>query len=64
MERERANTMAATNELGLVGCSWEDTRSSRIRPEFQPATPGDHNALTDALAQAEMFEKMRTAERT
>jgi DNA polymerase III epsilon subunit-like protein len=49
--------------MGLVGCEWEGTKSSRIRPEFQPAKPGDHNALTDARAQAEMFEKMRMAER-
>ena len=49
--------------MGLVGCGWEDTKSSRIRPEFQPAKPGDHNALTDARAQAEMFDKMRAAER-
>src|SRR5260370_15158264 len=49
--------------MGLVGCSWEDTKSSRILPEFQPAKPGDHNALADARAQAEMFEKMRAAER-
>jgi DNA polymerase III epsilon subunit-like protein len=50
--------------MGLVGCCWEDTKSSRIRPEFQPAKPGDHNALTDARAQAEMFEKMQATERT
>ncbi len=49
--------------MGLVGCGWEDTKSSRIRPEYQPAKPGDHNALTDARAQAEMFEKMLAAER-
>jgi ribonuclease T len=49
--------------MGLVGCGWEETKSSRIRPEFQPAKPGDHNALADARAQAEMFEKMRAAER-
>lgn len=50
--------------MGLVGCAWDDTRSSRIRPEFQAAKPGDHNALTDARAQAELFEKMRTARRS
>ncbi len=49
--------------MGLIGCSWEDTKSSRMRPEFQPAKPGDHNALTDARAQAEMFEKLKAAER-
>jgi DNA polymerase III epsilon subunit-like protein len=49
--------------MGLTGCSWEDTKSSRIRAEFQPAKAGDHNALTDARAQAEMFGKMMEAER-
>lgn len=49
--------------MGLVGCVWEDTKSSRIRTEFQPTKPGNHNALTDAQAQAEMFEKMRAAAR-
>jgi DNA polymerase III epsilon subunit-like protein len=49
--------------MGLVGCSWEDTKSSRIRPDFQPSKPGNHNALADARAQAEMFEKMRATER-
>jgi DNA polymerase III epsilon subunit-like protein len=49
--------------MGLVGCRWDDTRSSRIRTEFQPAERGDHNALTDARAQAEMFRKMLEARR-
>lgn len=47
--------------MGLTGCSWEDTKSSRVRPEFQPAKAGDHNALNDARAQGEMFEKMRAS---
>lgn len=46
--------------MGLTGCTWEETKSSRIRPEFQPSKAGDHNALNDARAQAEMFDKMRT----
>jgi DNA polymerase III epsilon subunit-like protein len=49
--------------MGMTGCAWEDTKSSRVRPEFQPAKVGDHNALNDARAQAEMFGKMLTAER-
>jgi len=49
--------------MGLTGCEWEGTRSSRIRTEFQPEKPGDHNALADAMAQAEMFEKMRLVKR-
>lgn len=49
--------------MGLAGCSWSETKSSRISPEFQPAQPGTHNALADARAQAEMFEKMLAAVR-
>jgi DNA polymerase III epsilon subunit-like protein len=49
--------------MGLTGCRWEDTKSSRIRPECQPAKAGDHNALNDARAQSEMFEKMRSSKR-
>jgi DNA polymerase III epsilon subunit-like protein len=45
--------------MGLTGCDWKDTRSSRIRPEYQPARPADHQAINDARAQAEMFEKMK-----
>lgn len=47
--------------MGLTGCCWEDTKSSRIQPEFQPTKPGNHNALNDANAQGEMFDKMRAS---
>jgi DNA polymerase III epsilon subunit-like protein len=47
--------------MGLTGCNWEDTRSSRLRPEFQAEKPATHHALDDARAQARMFEKMRAA---
>lgn len=49
--------------MGLTGCRWEDTKSSRIKAEFQSAEAGNHNALTDARAQAEMFGKMLAAGR-
>jgi ribonuclease T len=49
--------------MGMIRCDWEGTKSSRIRPEFRAAKPGDHNALTDARVQGEMFEKMLKAER-
>lgn len=49
--------------MGLTGCSWDETKSSRIRADFQPRKTGDHNALNDARAQAEMFEKMLVAGR-
>jgi ribonuclease T len=47
--------------MGFTGCDWGDTKSSRIRPEYQPAQPGNHNALADARAQAETFEKLLAA---
>lgn len=50
--------------MGLTGCAWDDTRSSRIPAEFQPDQPGDHHALNDARAQAAMFAKLRAARRS
>ncbi len=47
--------------MGLSGCSWADTKSSRLPPQFKPNIEADHNALNDARAQAEMFQKMRSA---
>lgn len=44
--------------MGFTGCSWGDTKSSRLRPEFRPTQAANHNALADARAQAETFEKM------
>jgi ribonuclease T len=45
--------------MALCGVTWRDTRSARIAPKFQPATPATHDALDDARAQADMFRKMR-----
>jgi DNA polymerase III epsilon subunit-like protein len=45
--------------MGLKGCAWDDTRSSRIRPEFKSTARHTHNALDDAIEQAEMFRRMR-----
>lgn len=44
--------------MGLKGGSWEDTRSSRIPDRFKGTAEQTHNALDDARAQAEMFERM------
>ena len=49
--------------MGFIGCSWEETKSSRMRPEFQASHTADHHALNDARAQGEMFAKMRGAPR-
>jgi len=41
--------------MGITGCSWADTRSSRISERLGPQLKGDHDALHDALYQAELF---------
>jgi ribonuclease T len=46
--------------MGLTGCRWEETRSSRL-PELlrsKRAAKEQHNALSDALHQAEIFRRM------
>lgn len=45
--------------MGMTGCTWDDTRSSRIRSEFKGTSPHTHNALDDAIEQAEMFRRMK-----
>jgi DNA polymerase III epsilon subunit-like protein len=44
--------------MGLSGCTWGETKSSKLPGEFQPSIPSAHNALGDARAQAEIFKKM------
>lgn len=45
--------------MGMTGCTWEDTRSSRIAPECKgPSHTHTHNALDDAMEQAEMLRRM------
>jgi hypothetical protein len=41
--------------MGVTGGSWADTRSSRIAEVLKPELQGDHDALHDALYQAELF---------
>jgi ribonuclease T len=41
--------------MGRTGCSWADTRSSRMAERLAPSLHGDHNALRDAQYQAELF---------
>lgn len=48
--------------MGLTGCSWGDTRSSRIPTKFKGPSQHTHNALDDAIEQAQMFELMRHRE--
>lgn len=49
--------------MGLVGCTWGHTSSSRLPLHFKSALPHTHNALDDARAQAETFVKLLAAER-
>lgn len=44
--------------MGITGCTWADTRSSRIAERLNPKLRGDHDALHDAQYQAELFRLM------
>ncbi len=44
--------------MGLEGCHWKDTRSSRIPDQFKGPLKQTHHALDDAKAQAQIFEKI------
>ncbi len=44
--------------MGLKGVTWEDTSMRRISPIYLEGRRLSHNALEDALVQAELFEKM------
>ena len=41
--------------LGASDCTWRSTRSSEIEKVVKPTSTGDHNALHDAIYQAELF---------
>lgn len=45
--------------MGLSGCRWGETTSSKLPARFQPTKGGvAHNALEDARFQGEIFEKL------
>lgn len=46
--------------MGATGCSWTDTRSSRIAKMLAPTLAGTHDALADARYQAEIFRLIQT----
>lgn len=46
--------------MGLTGCDWTDTRSSKIAERLNPVTKGDHTPLRDAQYQAELFRLIRS----
>ncbi len=41
--------------MGRCGGSWSDTKSSKILERLNPSIVSNHNALQDALFQAELF---------
>lgn len=45
--------------MGATGCDWDETRSSLMDARLKPALRGDHDALGDALYQAEIFRLVR-----
>ena len=45
--------------FGTANHTWESTRSSEIAKVVNPHSSGDHNALHDAIYQAELFELIR-----
>lgn len=44
--------------MGLSGVAWSETTSSRLPEEFKSTQSKTHNALDDAIAQAETFKKL------
>jgi len=45
--------------MGVTGCSWDDTRSSKLPSILKSGPEGQrHNALSDAVYQASIFRKM------
>lgn len=45
--------------MGATGSPWSQTSSSKIAAHCSPQRTGNHNALTDALYQAELFRCVR-----
>lgn len=45
--------------MGATGCMWGQTGSSQISKRVNPTRKGTHNALEDALYQAELFRLTR-----
>lgn len=45
--------------MGVTGSSWRDTRSSAMSSRLRTTQSGNHNALQDAVYQAELFRLVR-----
>lgn len=44
--------------MGVMGCAWSDTRASKMAGHLRPTLAGTHDALEDALFQAELFRRI------
>ncbi len=44
--------------MGLAGCPWELTSKRYVSRRFRPQRRHTHNALDDAIEQAQIFERM------
>jgi len=44
--------------MGFSGCTWSETSSSRLPSWLQPTRGKKHNALDDAIAQAEIMARL------
>jgi len=44
--------------MGMSGCAWDETRSSRLPVKYRSGGAHTHNALSDAIEQAGIFEKL------
>lgn len=49
--------------MGYAGCAWNETSSSQLPAWLRSSQPKTHNALDDAIAQAEIFAKLLSAHR-
>jgi ribonuclease T len=45
--------------MGVTGCRWDETKSSAIAARLKPTLDGTHDALRDAVYQAELFRLVR-----
>jgi ribonuclease T len=51
--------------MGYSGGRWRETTSSQLPQQFKPSHQATHNALDDAIAQAQIFKKLlEAAQRT
>jgi hypothetical protein len=49
--------------MGQTGCSWANTKSSKLPKEYAGILRHTHNALEDAIDQAKVFGRMLSASR-